>query len=49
MKIITGTVKEKEFIFKAKRKSLVQDTSGIMKISKKDLKAVMEENGIYEV
>lgn len=33
---------------KVKKKSLAQDTSGIMKISKKDLNAVMEEKGIYE-
>lgn len=33
---------------KVKRESLAQDTSGIMKISRKDLKAVMEEKGIYD-
>ncbi|MBI5328183.1 MAG: hypothetical protein HZB80_07820 [Deltaproteobacteria bacterium] len=33
---------------KEKKKNLAQDTSGIMKISKKDLKAVMEEKGLYE-
>lgn len=49
MKIIIGTVKEKEFTFKVKRRSLAQDTSGIMKISRKNLKAIMEENGIYEI
>jgi hypothetical protein len=31
-----------------KQKSVVQNTRGIMKISKDALKAVMEEEGIYE-
>lgn len=31
-----------------KQKSVVQNTRGIMKISKNVLKAVMEEEGIYE-
>lgn len=45
LKAYLSSIEKKE---KVKRKSLVQDTRGIMKISKKDLKSVMEEKGVYE-